>query len=492
MNMCLETGSPRISYSLDFDQLDFIPVELTLPSLPPSSNPAFEFGARGSFEFEQSSAGELFENGMILPSDIQTSQASRCEEAQEQEVSPQPLPLLSPLHLVPSSHGEAMKQTAEENAIMSSRPKPVEKIQTKSFWGFKRSSSLDSENSKRLSFLFPLPVLSRSNSVSSAAASQKQRRRQSLKQQQPSIPRMTKSSSSSGYACVCPPDHISPLLRKSRSGGMYHGSSIVVAPVLNVLPRRTSRGTMNLFGFGCLSLWGKEKKSREDDSWTSVPRFADQCSNCRPQLIRPPCPPWTPAVFAEHEGFDSNHHIRGHVSSAEMVQYHFIFFCVGKQGQLTMFQVNVRRKWLETPRRFEPASSKILYTTASRQPRDQSIARRDGPLKTGEPLQNSYQSLWWCFYINELAIHLIIYQLTNRVPRSRIEVRTRLVWSWASGAGWVSLDHASIVGPAETTLVIHPMEAGGALLVAVIAHFFFFFLSNILSGLERETSFDHN
>lgn len=243
MNTCLEMSSPRISCSLDFDHLDFIPVELTLPSLPPSSNPAFEFGTHGSSESVQSSADELFENGVILPSLLQMRQAPKCEEeeeTQEREARLQPIPFLSPLHLCPSSTGNATQETAEENGIeiTGKNPKPGEgeKIQKKS-WGFRRSSSLGSEYSKTMSFLFPLPVLSRSNSVSSAASAPRNQKRRPLQKQQPSLSRMRKSSSSSW-------------------------SSIKVAPVLNVPPRRASRGTVNLSGFGCLSLWGKERKSR--------------------------------------------------------------------------------------------------------------------------------------------------------------------------------------------------------------------------------------
>ncbi|OWM65132.1 uncharacterized protein LOC116213113 [Punica granatum] len=261
MNMCLETCSPRISYSLDNGQSDCIPVEPTLPSLRASSNPGFEFGNRGSFEFEQSSADELFENGTILPSQVQKRRASQCGEAQEQELRPQPIPFLSPLHLCPTSRGEAMKRTAEEEEISATNGKPEEKIQPKSFWGIRRSSSLDSANGNRMSFLFPLPALSRSKSVSSAAAPEYPKRRPSQKQQ-PCIPRMAKSSSTSGNACSIPPRHNSTIPRKSRSGGTYHGSSIKVSPVLNVSPCCTSTGTTSLFGFGCLSLRGKEKKSR--------------------------------------------------------------------------------------------------------------------------------------------------------------------------------------------------------------------------------------
>lgn len=263
MNACVEMSSDRISYSLDYGQSGVIPVELTVPSSPPSSNPGFEFRTLGVFECERSSADELFEDGMTLPSPGQMGRASQHEEAQDQDARPQPLPFLSPLHLCPSNHAEAMEQTAEENETTETNLKPDQKIRPKSLLGFRSSSSLDYKNGKIMNFLLPLPALPRGNLVTSAAAPQNLKRRP-LHKQQPSSPRMVKASSLPGYACSLPWRSYSPPLRTTSSGGTYCGSSMRVAPVLNIPNCCTPSDTAFLFGLGCLSLWGKEKKCKVD------------------------------------------------------------------------------------------------------------------------------------------------------------------------------------------------------------------------------------
>ncbi|CBI15475.3 unnamed protein product, partial [Vitis vinifera] len=155
INICSET-SPRISFSNDFCQADVASIDhcksrnSELSSL--DSSPDFDFCVSTSFEHESSSADELFSNGIILPIKIQ-----------ERTVAPR----------------------SSQEKLQSS----------KSFWPFKRSSSLNCDNVHRRSLMCSLPLLSRSNSTGSVQNSKRTSKQNSQKQ-----PSMAKSSSSSSSA----------------------------------------------------------------------------------------------------------------------------------------------------------------------------------------------------------------------------------------------------------------------------------------------------
>lgn len=265
--MCSDTASPRISYSLDIvGQADTASAELhrhgSLSSYSSDPNHEFDFGlVFGHIEHEVCSAEELFENGTIVPGHMRrlSSQGITVQcECTEEEV--QPLPFLSPHRSSwPANESKVADQVkGNTDHIPEINVKSDKKVQsTRSFWGFKRSSSLNSDDGNKVSLLCPLPDLSRSRSVSSVAANpnkvaQKQQRRRSA------APEIGKSSSIAAY--VCPFPHKSHSMRKSHSGGggSHYGNngSIRVSPVLNVPPHK---GSVSFFGLGCFYIRGKDK-----------------------------------------------------------------------------------------------------------------------------------------------------------------------------------------------------------------------------------------
>uniref|UniRef100_F6GTN5 Uncharacterized protein n=1 Tax=Vitis vinifera TaxID=29760 RepID=F6GTN5_VITVI len=185
INICSET-SPRISFSNDFCQADVASIDhcksrnSELSSL--DSSPDFDFCVSTSFEHESSSADELFSNGIILPIKIQ-----------ERTVAPRSVASLPPLPS-PSTNESLKKESSKGIAVSSCESQ--EKLQSsKSFWPFKRSSSLNCDNVHRRSLMCSLPLLSRSNSTGSVQNSKRTSKQNSQKQ-----PSMAKSSSSSSSA----------------------------------------------------------------------------------------------------------------------------------------------------------------------------------------------------------------------------------------------------------------------------------------------------
>lgn len=196
--------SPRISFSHDFCQLDHIPVEQQQQIVHRSNSSGFEFDlcVRKSFDQDSSSADELFSYGMILPTtqvinnkNINTTQQHQLEEDKEEE---------------------------EEKKSSCCKEKQ------KSFWKFKRSSSLNCGSSYGRS-LCPLPLLSRSYSTGSANKEKDK----------------TGSIRSNG-------NHLKPPLKKSINNYGYGGQ--VINPVLNV-------PSGNLFGLGSFFKDKNKKKS---------------------------------------------------------------------------------------------------------------------------------------------------------------------------------------------------------------------------------------
>ncbi|CAI0451029.1 unnamed protein product [Linum tenue] len=227
IDLCSEPSSaisPRISFSHDFclsefDQQQQQQQQHPYRSASPGSSIDFDFCVRkSSFDHDpSSSADELFSDGKILPTAIKTAAAVR------------PKPSLPP----PSPHQD------EESKQQSS---------SKSFWRFKRSSSVNCSTGYGRS-LCPLPLLSRSNSTGSSTASVKRAPFSAVAagkqhKQQP--------------AAAASSDHRKPPLRKVGHGG-YGGSGasagVRVSPVLNM-------PSGNLFGLGSIFSGHSKDKSK--------------------------------------------------------------------------------------------------------------------------------------------------------------------------------------------------------------------------------------
>ncbi|GLU01608.1 hypothetical protein SLE2022_189100 [Rubroshorea leprosula] len=163
IELCSENSgmSPRISFSHDLCLSDIVPVEQRPPrskSSSLSSSVDFDFCVRKSFDQESSSADELFSDGKILPTEIkkknivsakQLSEPTQASQDDEGEIN----------------NNNLKKESSKANKI--SRDEVEEKQSSKSFWRFKRSSSLNC-NSGYGHGLCPLPLLSRSYSTGSA------------------------------------------------------------------------------------------------------------------------------------------------------------------------------------------------------------------------------------------------------------------------------------------------------------------------------------
>ncbi|KAD3640809.1 hypothetical protein R6Q59_003492 [Mikania micrantha] len=182
--------SPRISFSHDLSQSDTIPVEQLLRSLSSSSGD-FNFCVQQNPNHQH--ADELFSDGIIIPTQI------------KRQFPPPPPPPLPPQSPPPEQHNSS-----------------------KSFWGFKRSSSCGNGYARSLC---PIPLLSRSNSTGSSTG--------------------TKRSSSSKEGG--PHKHYSnfqkPPLRKtgySYGSNTNNNNGVRINPVLNL-------------GFGSLFSTGKKK-----------------------------------------------------------------------------------------------------------------------------------------------------------------------------------------------------------------------------------------
>ncbi|KAG8659739.1 uncharacterized protein LOC110608544 [Manihot esculenta] len=229
--------SPRISFSHDLCLSDIVPVEQhPLPSNSLGSID-FDFCTRKSFDQESSSADELFSDGKILPTEIKkkTAPAKQLDQS-----SPPPHALNEDV----LSKKESMKEMKGASDEL-----PEEKHTSKSFWRFKRSSSLNCVSGYGRS-LCPLPLLSRSNSTGSVPSSVKRvplsrDSSSNHKQHRQSFMKHQSSSSSTSYQ--------KPPLKKNY--GAY-GNGVRVSPVLNV-------PSGNLFGLGSIFFNGKDKNKKK-------------------------------------------------------------------------------------------------------------------------------------------------------------------------------------------------------------------------------------
>ncbi|CAK9150692.1 unnamed protein product [Ilex paraguariensis] len=262
IELCSENSglvmSPRISFSHDLSQSDVVPVEYLTRSSS-SSSIDFDFCVfRESFDQESSSADELFSDGMILPFEIK-KKISPQNHATKSPPPPSlphpspPLPHPSPPSPRQGTHDRLDIGTNTNETKMASS-ESEEKQNSKSFWRFKRSSSLNC-GSGYGGGLCPLPLLSRSNSTGSAQSVKRSsfsKESANHKQHSQKIPwaasvKQSQSSSSTGYQ--------KPPLKK---GYGSYGHGVRINPVLNV-------PTANLFGLGSIFSPLARKRVRKSD-----------------------------------------------------------------------------------------------------------------------------------------------------------------------------------------------------------------------------------
>lgn len=258
--------SPRISFSHDLNQSDLLPssncnrdrLDLTLLESD------FDFCIGNLLKQDLSSADELFSNGKILPVEIKKS----IEFEQNREVS-KPNESAHPPD-PPRNSISSEKKSLKEFLSASFDADADEKPQSKSFWQFKRSSSLNCESSKSRSLIRSLHFLSRSNSTGSSALNSKHQsnskdsQRPNL-QKQPSITsRKSSASSCSNSSYFANSSSQKPSIRKSFGPNNNNGGNGVrISPLLNLPPPYISKVTVSFFGFGSLFCNGKIKKKKK-------------------------------------------------------------------------------------------------------------------------------------------------------------------------------------------------------------------------------------
>lgn len=251
-----EISSPRISFSHDLNNKTDAPSIIIEARQHDSSTSDFDFCiGNNSFLQELSSADELFSNGRILPMQIKKQQITTKKQTHHPHHQPEPC---------------TEKKRLKELLSMSDLDDEVlAKPSSKSFWQFKRSSSLNCESTRSKSLIRSLQFLSRSNSTGSApnpkpttsTVISKESQKQNLKRQ-PSVSRKSTMSTSSSYSGTYyySSSTQKPPLKKC---GSYNGhNGVRISPVLNIPPPFISNATVSLFGFGSLFCNGKVKKKK--------------------------------------------------------------------------------------------------------------------------------------------------------------------------------------------------------------------------------------
>ncbi|XP_022930599.1 uncharacterized protein LOC111436997 [Cucurbita moschata] len=237
---------PRESPSTDISLLD--------------SNSEFEFCVSGSFDYESSSADELFFNGVIVPTQNQQKfvQIKRTHQRESAPCFPSSLPPLPPAVAT-----ENFKKVNTEEPIHVMNSDSEKKNRSKSFWGFRRSNSVTYDNRK--SSFFSLPLLSRSYSTGSVqipkgmpskdvkSQSPQLQRHHSVSEGKSKLP--SSSSAANSHSKLQKP-------QKKNQGGLY-GNNLYVNPILNVPPPYITKETSKIFGLSSLLRGSKEKKNRK-------------------------------------------------------------------------------------------------------------------------------------------------------------------------------------------------------------------------------------
>ncbi|CAI9761963.1 unnamed protein product [Fraxinus pennsylvanica] len=254
--MAVDVVSPRISFSYDLREADFVPVE--------SHNPQsdldfidFDFSIGDNFSLELSSADELFANGKILPVEVKKFEPTK-EIYQSEPTDPNPS---TDSHKIENANEDTVTKKKTLIEFLSNtcdEEEEEEKPPNKPFWQFRRSISLNSDNG----LLRSLKFLSRSNSTGSTpnpkpSALPKVIQKQNSMKEPSTRSRNSSTNFSQNYSNIAPKR---PSL--NRSSSKSYGNGVHINPVLNIPPTYIAKGTVTLFGLGSLFCNGKSKKKK--------------------------------------------------------------------------------------------------------------------------------------------------------------------------------------------------------------------------------------
>ncbi|KAK1389997.1 Nucleoporin like [Heracleum sosnowskyi] len=266
VDVCSEISSlvtsPRISFSDDLNQTDTEYHRCGSDKLLVDFTADFDFCiSNNSFLQETSSADELFSNGKILPTEIKKAETSKKETRLSEPI------LLQNQHSVTRS-SKTLNASEDTNCkkLKEFLYEEEKAVASKSFWQFKRSTSLNCDGGKSKGFIRSLQTLARSNSTGSAAVTKQKVTPKVATQKHHSQKLPTVSSNNhhtlptnSGYHQMYNSSGKPPLLKNCRS----YSTGVQFNPVLNIPPAYVSKGTANLFGFGSFFCSGKSRKKKK-------------------------------------------------------------------------------------------------------------------------------------------------------------------------------------------------------------------------------------
>ncbi|GMN51303.1 hypothetical protein TIFTF001_020468 [Ficus carica] len=254
--------SPRISFSHDLNQTNPEPREdiHRLDSTLLDSSSDFNFcilnnnnnNNNNNVSFEISTADELFSDGKILTHQIKRTLSILPKE---------PLPSTSDRNSNSNTEKRSLKEFLSASFDTDEDEKPP---QSKSFWQFRRSSSLNFDSIRGKSLIRSLQFLSRSNSTGSVPNPKQSTTAKRGLQKQSSVNSSCKKSSSFSNGGFHYYANNSSLSRKNcGSHGNANGNGVNrVSPVLNLPHPYISKVTISFFGFGSLFCNGKVKKKK--------------------------------------------------------------------------------------------------------------------------------------------------------------------------------------------------------------------------------------
>ncbi|XP_026457968.1 vitellogenin-2-like [Papaver somniferum] len=284
VNLCTESPgfimSPRISFSHNLYQNDVLQIES--PHRQQQSHqhlrsddslllePNFDFciSSDSFIQESSSSADELFSDGKLLPLLLKQKLLPSPQQNSQSRYDPPPATVTtletdstnSSLEPDSSTEPDCKEETITEKSSLSSSSSSSSSTassNSKSFWGFKRSSSCG--NGYKKSLICSLSILPRSNSTGSAPnLKTKENQKQKLQKSKSAYSSSSSGSSlsnSSSSSCQKPP-------LKKNYGGYNSINGGRVNPVHNVPPPYIPG---NLFGLGSLfsSSNGKDKNRKK-------------------------------------------------------------------------------------------------------------------------------------------------------------------------------------------------------------------------------------
>ncbi|KAL8052881.1 hypothetical protein ABFX02_05G034400 [Erythranthe guttata] len=261
VDVCSEISSPRISFSHDLKELDFVPVEKSHLS-PSDFNFNFDFDLDLDFFAagqQISSADELFADGKILP--VQIKKPHPIPPPQKK---PESTPVKKTLIEFLSTTSDGGGGEEEEVEEKPSTAKP--------FWQFRRSSSVNCENGRKNSLLRSLHFLTRSNSTGSVPTNPNPNPNNNkhsaipkieMKKQQSLKEGSMNRANSYGPSFNHYKNPNNPTLRKSNSSSRSYGNGVRITPVLNIPPTFIAKGSAGLFGIGSFFCSKKSHKTHK-------------------------------------------------------------------------------------------------------------------------------------------------------------------------------------------------------------------------------------